>query len=442
MPRILKRVLFIVLPLAVLGAGWFLWKGRQAEAAPSWRLVEISRGDVTATVGATGTLSAIRTVEVGTQVSGQIVELKADFNDHVRRGELIARLDATLLEQAKLQAEAELSRAESDLDYRRYLLEQAQTLSASQNLSESDLRAAQLAVAQGEAARASAAAGLDRARRNLAYAEITAPISGVIIDRTVDVGQTVAASLAAPKLFLIAESLDRMQILASVDESDIGKVHVEQPVEFTVQAWTDRAFTGRVRQIRMQPQSSENVVNYTVVVEVDNPGGALMPGMTATLDFIVDRARAVLLVPNAALRFRPSEEMLAELKQERAARQEKTAGKDSSALKPGGQGRGMRGGARTGGGDFHGPGALTGPSRGNRGGTGAGPALLWILQDGKPRPLHVMKGMSDGTNTEVSGEGLQEGRQVIAGMTTGGSTKSSSPFQPQAQQSGPPRGGF
>ena len=432
MPRILKRVLFIVLPLAVLGAGWFLWKGKKAEAAPSWRLVEISRGDVTATVGATGTLSAIRTVEVGTQVSGQIVELKADFNDHVRRGELIARLDATLLEQAKLQAEAELSRAVSDLDYRRYLLEQAQTLSASQNLSETDLRAAQLAVAQGEAARASAAAGLDRARRNLAYAEITAPISGVIIDRTVDVGQTVAASLAAPKLFLIAESLDRMQILASVDESDIGKVHVEQPVEFTVQAWTDRAFTGRVRQIRMQPQSSENVVNYTVVVEVDNPGGALMPGMTATLDFIVDRAQAVLLVPNAALRFRPSEEMLAELKQDRSAH------KDSSAKRTGGKNRG----ARTGGGDFHGPGALTGPSRGNRGGTGAGPALLWLLQDGKPRPLRVMKGLSDGTNTEVSGERLQEGQQVIAGMSASGGAKSSSPFQPQTQQSGPMRGGF
>jgi len=432
-----KRWLAILLPLALVAGGWFLWKGKKAEEAPQWRLVEISRGDVTASVGATGTLGATRTVEVGTQVSGQIVELRADFNDRVRKGQLIARLDDTLLRQAETQAEADLSRARADLDYKRYLLEQAKTLSASSKLAETDLRSAQLAADQAEAALVSATAGLDRARRNLAYAEIIAPISGVVIDRTVDVGQTVAASLQAPKLFLIAEDLERMQILAAVDESDIGKVHEGQAVEFTVQAWPERQFTGAVRQIRMQPASSENVVNYTVAVDVDNPGGVLMPGMTATLDFIVARAEGVLLAPNSALRFRPSEEMMAELRRERAARGDSTGRGNEKERQAR---RAARGGGM--GADPHGPGVLAGASRGNRGGDGAGPALLWILKDGKPRPLHVMKGLSDGSNTQVSGEGLAEGLQVIAGMSGGAQGKSSNPFQPQPQSYGPPRGGF
>jgi len=437
-----KRWLLVLLLPVLAGAGWLIWPRGGAEEVPQWRLVEVTRGDVTATVGATGTLGAIRTVEVGTQVSGQIVELKADFNDHVRKGQLIARLDDTLLEQAVRQAEAELSRAVADLAYKRYLLEQAEELSASSNLAETDLRAARLAVAQAEATQVSATAGLDRARRNLSYAEIVAPISGVVINRNVEPGQTVAASLQAPQLFLIAESLERMQILAAVDESDIGRVHVDQAVEFTVQAWPERPFTGVVRQIRMQPGSSENVVNYTVVVEVDNPGGVLMPGMTATLDFIVDRARDVLLVPNAALRFRPSEEMLAALRKDRGEQQ---AGRDSAGAARGEGPRRRTREAATGG-NPHGPGAMGG-SMGGRGSHSAagspGPAVLWALRDGNPQPLRVVRGLSDGTQTQVSGEGLADGLQVIAGMVAGeGGGKAGSPFQPQPQPMGPPRGGF
>lgn len=423
MVRMVKRVLWWMLPVLALAAGWWYWQGRTAGEAPQWRLVEVSRGDVTATVGATGTLGAIRTVEVGTQVSGQIVELKADFNDRVRQGQLIARLDDTLLEQAVRQAEADLVRAEADLVYKRYLLEQAETLRAAASLAESDLRAAALAVAQAEATRISADAGLDRARRNLSYAEIVAPISGIVINRNVELGQTVAASLQAPQLFLIAESLERMQILASVDESDIGRVREGQLVEFTVQAWPERRFGGKVRQIRMQPATSENVVNYTAVVEVDNPGGVLMPGMTATLDFIVDRAAEVLLVPNAALRFRPSEELLAQLRQERQAR------RDSSAV-PGDARRDSAGGGQ------RQPGMA-------RGGVTDG-SVLWVLVEGRPRPLRIKTGLTDGSRTEVSGEGLAVGLQVIAGqLSSGAATGTASPFQTQqAAQPGPPRGGF
>lgn len=445
MSRAMKHLIFWLLVLGAGALAFFALKGRKADAAPEWRLVELSRGDVTATVGATGTLGAIRTVEVGTQVSGQIVELKADFNDHVKRGQLIARLDDTLLEQAVRQAEAELRRSQADLVYKRYLLEQAQTLRASSNLAETDLRSAQLAVAQAEAAEASAQAGLDRARRNLSYAEIVAPISGVVVNRTVEPGQTVAASLQAPQLFLIAESLDRMQILASVDESDIGRVHVEQAVEFTVQAWPERSFTGVVRQIRMQPVQNENVVNYTVVVEVDNPGGLLMPGMTATLDFIVEKVEQVLVVPNAALRFKPSEEMMAELKRERAARRDSVkaaGGKGDASEGTGPRRRRMATGPA---GDPHGPATLSAPGGGHsgRGGRGKGPTVLWVLKDGKPRPLPVTAGLTDGTNTQISGEGLQEGLEVIAGMVGTGQEKGSNPFQPQGPQGmGPPRGGF
>lgn len=450
MSRITKHLIIWPLVLGALGAAWFFWQDGESTAAPEWRLVEVSTGDVTATVGATGTLGAIRTVEVGTQVSGQIVELRADFNDRVKKGQLIARLDDTLLEQAVRQAEAELSRTQSDLVYKRYLLEQAETLRASSNLAETDLRSAKLAVAQAEAAQASAQAGLDRARRNLSYAEIVAPISGVVINRTVEPGQTVAASLQAPQLFLIAESLERMQILAAVDESDIGRVHVDQPVEFTVQAWPERTFTGVVRQIRMQPVQSENVVNYTVVVEVDNPGGVLMPGMTATLDFIVEKAEGVLLVPNAALRFKPSDEILAEVKKERAARQDsmKTAagGEGKAAADSGGEQRARRQRMAAGpGGDPHGPSSMRamGGGHNGRGGRGKGPTILWVLKDGKPRPMPITAGLTDGTNTQVSGKDVREGLQVIAGMVSTGESKGSNPFQPQSQQPmGPPRGGF
>lgn len=441
-----KRLLMGLLALAVLAAGLYFWLGsRKKQGESSWRMVEVVQTDITATVGATGSLGATRTVEVGTQVSGQIVELLVDFNDHVKKGQLIARLDDTMLQQAAVQAKAELQRAGSDLEYKRYLLEQSESLAKSASLSETDLRSARLAVAQAEAALSSASAGLDRALRNLEYTKITAPVSGVIIDRKVDVGQTVAASLSAPQLFLIAEDLTRMQILASVDESDIGRIQLGQTAEFTVQAWADKKFSGQVSQIRMQPTSTENVVNYTVVVDVKNAELQLMPGMTATVDFIVDKASQVLAVPNAALRFKPSEEMLAELKAARQKARAAQGGDSSSAAQQDSGSGGMRKrSVSAAGGDPHGPGSIAG-TRSTRTRKPGG-ALLWVLDENhKPRPLHIMTGLSDGQQTQVTGEGLAVGLEVIAGQITpeAGATKKS-PFQTTSNSGmpGPPRGGM
>ncbi len=442
----LKRLLIGLVALAVVAAGLFFWLGsRKKQEESGWRMVEVVKADITATVGATGTLGATRTVEVGTQVSGQIVELLADFNDHVKKGQLIARLDDTMLQQAAVQAEAELQRATSDLDYKKYLLEQSESLAKSGSLSDTDLRSARLALSQAKAALSSAGAGLDRARRNLEYTKITAPVSGIIIDRKVDVGQTVAASLSAPQLFLIAEDLTRMQILTSVDESDIGRIKLTQPAEFTVQAWADKKFRGQVSQIRLQPTSTENVVNYTVVVDVENADLQLMPGMTATVDFIVDQASQVLAVPNAALRFKPSEELLAEL---RAARQKANPEKGGDSAATAQQDTGSVSRPRSvsaAGGDQHGAASIAGSRSTTTRKPGA--AVLWVLgENQKPRPLRITTGLSDGQQTEVRGEGLSEGLQVIAGQTSGeaGSAAAKSPFQTTQSSGtpGPPRGGM
>jgi HlyD family secretion protein len=311
----------------------FLVRGGATPAA-SYRFVAVDRGDIASTVSATGTLSAVRTVAVGTQVSGQIAVLGADFNDHVHRGQVIARLDSTLLVQAIAQAQTDLDKAQANVVQTRYLADQGGRLQASGYMTDTDYR---LTLYNADVARAglrAAQIALQRAQQNLSYATILSPIDGIVIERNVDVGQTVAASLQAPQLFLLAENLQRMQILASVDESDIGQIQVGQPVRFTVQAFPNRTFEGTVRQVRLQSTTTSNVVSYTVVVAVDNLDSALLPGMTATVNFQVAKATAVLRVANAALRFRPSAAMLAEVSADRAAAGDTGAagvGADSSA---------------------------------------------------------------------------------------------------------------
>jgi len=281
---------------------------------------------------------------------------------------------------------------------------------------------------------------LDRARQNLEYTSIYAPIDGVVVERNVDVGQTVAASLQAPQLFLIANDLERMQILASVDESDIGFIREGQLARFTVQAYPDETFTGRVKQVRLQSTTTENVVSYTVVVDVENPAGKLLPGMTATVEFLTASAHDVLTVPNAALRFRPTEQMLAQLRAQRGA---------NGAAAPGAQGNGSRQGAPP-------PGAAgsmmgsSGPPNGAAFRAGGqrpeNTAVLWYV-DEKNRlgTIPVRVGITDGQRTEVSGPGLKEGMRVIIGVTQSQSTSAGgSPFQqrpPGGFRPGPP-GGF
>jgi HlyD family secretion protein len=408
---------------------------RTGRAEPeTYRFATVQRGDVDATVSATGTLEPVRTVQVGTQVSGQISALYADYNSHVTKGELIAQLDPTLLKQAVIQAEADAERAKADLDQAKYQLDQSKRLFATKVITETDYRTAEHAWAVADAANTSAQASLDRARQNLRYANIYAPIDGVVIERNVDVGQTVAASFSAPQLFLLARDLTQMQILAQVDESDIGQIKTGQPVTFTVQAYPDQTFAGTVSQVRLESKTEENVVDYTVVINVTNKDGKLLPGMTATATFLVASARNVLKVPDAAVRFHPSQEMLAELRAERS-------GQDSTGVvatgRRRGTGGGPGGGARAGG---DAPGAGQGarsfaasPASAWGGGRPTDRATLWYLDDaGKLRTVRVKLGLSDGQMTEISGAGLEEGMNVVAGVTSPSSDAtqgSTNPFQ-------------
>lgn len=359
-----KKITVGLALVTIVGASlWALTRGK-SEQATAYRFATIDRGDIESVVSATGTLSAVKTVEVGTQVSGIVSSMLVDFNDRVKKGQVIARIDPTLLEIAVHNAEANLEKNQAQLNQAERNYARAVTLRDEKILSETDYNEAQYNLESGRAAVKGAQVGLEQARRNLAYATIYAPVSGTVVERTVDVGQTVAASLAAPRLFTIAEDLTRMQMLTSVDESDIGRIRAGQAVRFTVQAYPSEPFTGTVRQVRLQSTTKENVVNYTVVVDVRNEDGRLLPGMTATVRFVVAGVRGVLRVPNAALRIVPSERMKAEL-----------------GTIPNGGGR-----------------------------------LFYLDAQGRLALAPVRPGLSDGQFTEVEGTALAEGLRVIAGL--------------------------
>jgi HlyD family secretion protein len=426
---------------AVVVAALVVWglTRRGGDGDGAYRFVEVQRGDVESVVSSTGTLQATTTVEVGTQVSGQIAEIYVDFNDHVTKGQLIARIDPTLLQQEVRSAEASLEKSKAELEQAQRELDRMQRLYDRKAATESEYNTAQYQAAVAQASYKSAQINLERARRNLTYTEIRAPINGVVLERTVDVGQTVAASLSAPKLFLIAEDLSELEILASVDESDIGQIHNGQKVRFTVQAYPNEPFSGTVDQVRLQSSVQENVVNYTVVASVENPDGRLLPGMTATVDFIIQRENDVLKVPNAALRFRPTEEMLAVLRERQQQRTHEAgaAGRQGSANETSSVAQGAEesqhmGRRRAGGEGGSGVQGQSARAASNR-------SFLWYLDtDGKVNATPVKAGITDGQYTAIQGPGIQEGMQIIAAVTGSAASSATNPFQ--SQQQGPRRG--
>ncbi len=430
----MKRIIIAVVVLVVAAGGYLILHGRSASAGGSYRLVPVAKGDVEAVISSTGTLQAVETVEVGTQVSGIISRIYADFNDQVKAGQVVARIDTTLLAIAVRDAEASLDRANVAYSQANRDLVQADSLYGRELVSQNEQKNAQFAVETARTGVQSARIGLDRARRNLAYATITTPISGTVIERDVDVGQTVAASLSAPRLFLIANDLSKMQMLAAVDESDIGQIHDGQTARFTVQAYPTRTFTGTVRQVRLQSTTVDNVVTYTVVVDVANPDHILLPGMTATVDFVVGEARDVLTVSNAALRFRPTEEMIAELRNRMEERRTRGGG-DSTAWAAR---RAARGGAGA-----EARGAM--PAGSGRSGASDMAALYYVDDKGELAVLRVKTGLTNGQLTEITGPRLQEGMQVIAGILTGKASEtatSTTPFGGGGGGGGPRRPGF
>jgi len=302
-----KLIWWLVIVVVVVAAGAYYWLQREKSQEITYRFEKIDRGDLSVTISATGTLNAVTTVQVGTQVSGTIARLYADFNSVVKEGQLLAQLDPTFLEASVNVQRANVDRAKAQLQESQRNFDRTKELLAKSMVSQADMDAATTDLQSAQASLRQVQASLDQAEVNLKYATITAPISGVVISRNVDVGQTVAANFSAPTLYTIANDLRKMQVQASVDEADVGQVKVGQKVTFRVDAYPDDEFHGTLSQVRLAPVISQNVVTYNVIIDVDNPDQKLMPGMTATVSIEVARRDNALRVPLLSLRFTPTD---------------------------------------------------------------------------------------------------------------------------------------
>jgi HlyD family secretion protein len=462
--RILIAVVAFVALMAILG---FVLRSRRS-GDTSYRTGKVEQGNVEQTVSATGALSAVKTVQVGTQVSGLLAGIFADFNDRVTKGQLLARIDPTLQEQAVRDAQAQLERAQAQLRQAQQEYNRNAPLAREKFISASEFGTVEVNLSVAQAAVKSAQVTLDRARQNLAYTNIYAPISGVVVARNVDVGQTVAASLSAPTLFLLAQDLSQMQILASVDESDISSIKEGQTARFTVQSYAGRTFTGNVEQVRLQSTTTDNVVSYTAVITVPNADGKLLPGMTATVEFVTGSATNVLTVPNAALRFKPTADELAAsglpatagtdtTRRQRTGATTATGGQTAFGGGAGGQGGAGQGGTGQGGagaagGAAGGAGGQAGGAartrRSGAGGTGGagGVGTVWtIAADKKLKPVRVRVGLADTQRTQVTpigGAALPVGTDVVVGTSTpaAATAAAANPLTPTRQGGGGPGG--
>ena len=359
----------VIVLAAIAFAGWGYW--RRVSDKPleqRYQLVEVTHGDLTQTVTANGTLNPVVLVNVGTQVSGTVVKLHADFNSRVTAGQVLLELDPTTFRAAVEQSSGNVASAEASLKLAKANEQRTRELFALEYVSKQDLESAVQAREAAEAQVRVAGGQRSRDRANLNYSIIRSPVSGVVVSRQVDVGQTVAASFQTPTLFTIAQDLSRMQIDSNVAEADIGKIKLGQSVRFTVDAFSGRRFEGKVHQIRLNPITQQNVVSYDVVVAVANPDLILMPGMTAYLSFLIEERGNALLVPNAALRFKPHE----------LDGDQKTAGA---------------------------------AGKGQRGSRSSNPTV-YVVRGEQLTPIGVQTGISDGRYTEVL-TGLTVGERVV-----------------------------
>jgi len=306
-----KWILYVSVLLAAIAAGLLVsGQMRSKQTNGAFEFADLKRGDLENIVDSTGTLSAVQTVEVGCQVSGIVKTLSADYNDVVKKGQVLAELDRTPFEISVQDAEASVMRSKARMEQALAEYQRNKPLFEKGYLSETEYLIAKTTFETSQADLKQAGSALSKARINLDYTVIRSPISGTVIERTVDPGQTIAAAFQAPKLFIIAQDLTNMQIEANVDESDIGLIKQGQNARFTVQSYPDISFSGRVRQIRLQPSTIQNVVNYTVVIGAGNEKGLLLPGMTATVDFLVEEKKNALLVPNTALAYTPTSQIV------------------------------------------------------------------------------------------------------------------------------------
>ena len=378
------RIIGILVLLALfIGVGGVAWL--RSEKSPKYRTAPVERGEITATISASGTLNAVTTVQVGSQVSGKIKNLYADFNSRVEKGQLIGRIDPDTFEAKVNQAKADADNARVGVKDAKIKRDSRAALFQEGGISQEERDSAQASYDSAAARLEAALAALRAAQVDLDRSYIYAPVNGVVIARNVDVGQTVAASLQAPTLFLIAEDLNKMQVDTNVDEADISRIQVGQQVSFTVDAFPGEMFKGQVVQIRQAPIVQQNVVTYNVVVAVVNPELKLKPGLTANVKILVDRRANALKIPNAALRFRPPSP-----DGEPLAAQEKTRG----------------------------------------------PSQLWILDDGRLSGVAVKLGLSDEYFTEVLEGDVKEGQSVVVGSGTASRRQQGSGPFPQQRRRG------
>lgn len=383
------RIIGLIVILIMAAGTYFLVFSNKENTRNQFIFAKVTRGNIENTVSSTGTINAVRIVNVGTQVSGIIDHIYVDFNDKVKKGQIIAVIDTVLLKASVVNAEANLEKNQAQYDQARDNYKRNLPLFKKGFISKQEFLPIETNLKVQQAALRSAQTSLMEAKRNLNYAFIRSPIDGTVIERRVEAGQTIAARFSSPTLFVIAKDLSKMEILAQVDESDIGQVKKGQSVRFTVEAYPDKVFKGVVRQVRLQPTTIQNVVNYTVVVTAPNTEGVLLPGMTAMIDFIVAERHDVLLVPNSALKFRPPPEMISQLFQKK--RQAKMRNFSGTKRRP----EGIR------------------PQKGNFG-------RLWYIDErGNLKAAPVKTGITDDINTEIiRGRGIRKGMKILTGLET------------------------
>ncbi len=429
-----RRLLVTALALLVLaggGVGFWRWRGAHRKAPVEFDTAAVDRGRIVARVTATGTLSALVTVQVGTQVSGTVQKLFVDWNSPVKKGQLIAKIDPQLFQATLEQAQANFEAAQGNLvkaeaqerdagrqfEREKAMLDRKLVAQADYDTSQANLEVARGSTAAARGSMAQAKAQLSQAKVNLDMTRIISPTDGTVISRSVDVGQTVAASLSAPTLFVIAQDLREMQVDTSVAEADVGKLAAGMSATFTVDAFPGERFRGKVRQIRNAPTTLQNVVTYDAVIDVANPDLRLRPGMTANITFISAEKDDVVRVPNAAMRFRPTPEIFTALGMpipaavREAADRARSGGGPGGGARQGGGGQGPRAGGPGGGGS----------GRSRAGGRGDAPTdrrTVWVLRDGKPQVVSVRIGLSDGNLTELLEGELHAGDSVIVDAAT------------------------
>ncbi|MCB5251333.1 MAG: efflux RND transporter periplasmic adaptor subunit [Candidatus Cloacimonetes bacterium] len=413
MKKILKII--VIIAVIILGfVGYKMWQKHKNK--PEWRMEQARIFTIREIVTASGSISPVTSVDIGTEVSGKVEKIYTDFNQTVKKGELLAKIDTETLELNLQEVETSLQSARSTAQDVQLDVQLLTELVEKNMSAEYDLQKAQIRLEQAQQSVARMELSYQKAQKNLQNAHIYSPIDGVIISRNVDEGQTVAASLNAPTLFIIANDLTKMQIEASVDEADIGRIELGMPVFFNVDAFLEERFTGIVRQVRLSPKNESNVVTYSVIIDVDNPDMLLLPGMTANVSIIVNEKKDILTASSRALQFKPSKELWesfglkwdnALLMRNRPNRKPADAKQGTPQDKPQEPQRATKKNEESV--DVF---KLRAAYNANKVQEG----FVWVLEDNKPKSIPVTTGVSDGNNVEIL-SGLEEGQNVIVGVT-------------------------